>query len=715
MAKTKDLWPAHALAKLASSGLTPADARALGIAFLPAFQVHALHESFEPVDALHLTYTNPATGAGFVDLPARPPFYRLRYLRPPATSFGEQDKRRRYTNEPGFMVHAYFPTAPDVDWPALLADPSEPLFITEGELKAAKATLEGFPTIGLGGVDSFASAARGVRLLPELEAITWAKRRVYVVYDSDAATNPDVRRAMNRLAKVLGNHGALTYEVKLPAGEGEEKVGLDDYLVAHGPEAFAALLEANFEQGPEPLAYNDPLFKLNDEVVFVLDPGFFIHQRSGTIWKKDAFALAYANLPKVKQRTETKQGPSWREVTATSAWVEWEQRRTAGKLVYEPRPVGQALERFTSAADPLRTTWNVWPGWGVTPAPGDVSPFLELLDHIFRDADPAHRTWFLSWLAFPLQYPGVKLNTACLFHGRQQGSGKTLIGVTMGRIYGQNYQLIRNKQLAGSFNSWAVRKQFVLGDEISGGESHDKKLAEELKSMVTQETITINTKNVPEYDLRDCINYYFTSNFDDALKLDDEDRRFFVWRMPDEVLDRIEFFKLRYGLWLDSAAGPAALFHHLLHEVDVSDFDQEGKAPMTDAKANMINEGKSDLDQWCARLRDAPELVLKTNGTGAASPYDLFRPLDLLLIYQSESANGGRDRVAANGMGRALGRAGFAKANGGNNVAGEKYYIIRNRERWLNATHDELAAHLKDPRAAVGNVVTTTSRRTRKY
>src|SRR5579863_1370356 len=138
MTKRKVQWPAQALAKLASSGLTRAQAQALGITFLAAPQTKNLHPKFELVDALHLAYVDPWTNDGFHDLEGRPPFYRLRYLRQDSGSaFGEKDKRPRYTNEPGFMVHAYFPTV--LEWPALLADSTQPLFLTEGELKAAKA------------------------------------------------------------------------------------------------------------------------------------------------------------------------------------------------------------------------------------------------------------------------------------------------------------------------------------------------------------------------------------------------------------------------------------------------------------------------------------------------------------------------------------------------------------------------------------------------
>jgi len=717
---TKSRWPAHALAKLASSGLTEAHAAALGISFLRAPAVKNLHPAFEATDALHISYADPWAqdpSSGFHDLPDRPPFYRLRYLwTTPGSAFGEKDTRRRYTNEPGFMVHAYFPTCEGVDWPALLTDPAEPLFITEGELKAAKATVEGFPTIGLGGVDSFSSRGRGVTLLPELEKVVWAKRRVYVVYDSDAATKPEVRRAMNRLAKTLGQRGALTFEVMLPAGENGDapKVGLDDFLVANGPDAFTVLLGSTFERGPEPLAQNEPLFTLNDEVVYVLASGLVVHQRSGVLWRPETFRLAYAPLPKVRERTETKQGPGWKETEATVAWLQWPQRCAVGSLTYQPLRAGSQEPRLTPHEDPFRSTWNVWPGWGVEPDAGahpeGVQPFLDVVDHVFSGAEPGAKEWFLRWLACPLQNPGAKLFTAVLLHGRGQGTGKSLMGHTMKRIYGANYTEIGNEELASTFNGWAARRQFVLGDEIAG--SDKREFMDKLKRMITQPVVRVNEKNLPAYELADCANLLLTSNHPNALSLRDEDRRVFVHHVTAPSLD--DEFYMPYYLWLDTG-GAACLFDYLLR-LPLGDFNEKSRAPMTSAKAAMIAHSYSDVEQWARDLAADADSVLaghplfKTLG-------DLWTPAQLLEAYDPE----GRTRVKSRGLGLALLDL-VPKAHGGDQIRGPQgkqyYYIIRNQERWLAATLDELKAHLADPRAPVGNVTTVSRARRvggRKY
>lgn len=711
--KKNPSWSPAAIAKLASSGLSVEDAEQLGMTFLHSTSVVSLHEWFKPFDSIHIPYTDPHTGSGFIDLIDRPPFYRLRYLLPPQSlGFGQKDKRQRYTNEPGCNVHAYFPQFPGIDWPAVAGDTGQPLVITEGELKAAKACKEGFLAIGLGGVDSFSSQKRGVELLPELERIRWSKRRTFVVYDSDSADNPEVKRAVIRIAKTLAKRGAIVFEVQLQPGPEGQKVGLDDYLVAAGGDAFQSLLGDHGDEKTQRsvLVNNDPLFKLNDEVVYIREKGFFIHQKTHVVMKRETFSTTYANLPKCREPAENKQG--FISVPATKAWVEWPNRTDAGRVVYEPQKYGVPFSRMTTHDDPSLSTWNVWPGWGVVPDDDDVDDeelmkFHSVVDHVFKGAEPGAKEWFLQWLAYPLQYPGTKLFTAVIIHGQGQGTGKTLLGDTMKRIYGENYTMIGNRELKSSFNGWAARKQFILGDEITG--SDRREFSEELKRMITSQVIRVNEKNIPEYELNDVANYLFTSNHANAFSISDRDRRYFVHEVTSEPLD--EDFFMPYYIWLDSG-GAAAIFRYLL-DLDVSEFNPKKPAPMTAAKRQMIEFSRSDLEAWALALRDDPESVLNDPRLMGIMKGDLFSPAQLLRAYDPEE----KTKVKARGLGLALNGI-IPKVHNGDQIRGPVgktyYYAVRNADLWATATLEEIKAHLNDPRqTVVGNVTAVRSRKRR--
>jgi putative DNA primase/helicase len=207
----------------------------------------------------------------FFDAAGTPTDYcRLRPDKPRAAK--EDGKPIKYESPVGLPNRAYLPPATRL----VLHDASVPLLITEGEKKSAKAEQEGFPCVALTGVyGRMKKRSKGAdgkpigepELIPDLAAIKWAGRRVYIVFDSDMATNRNVATACWRLAETLERHGAQVKIVRLPAGESDAdgkpaKVGLDDYLVAHGADAFRKPLETATD--PEPPVAVAPIEAADD-------------------------------------------------------------------------------------------------------------------------------------------------------------------------------------------------------------------------------------------------------------------------------------------------------------------------------------------------------------------------------------------------------------------------------------------------------------------
>jgi putative DNA primase/helicase len=189
------------------------------------------------------------------------PYTRLRSDKPRKIK-GKKDPAK-YESRSGSQSLPYFPPGTL----AALKDPSQPLLITEGEKKAAKAAQDGFPCVGLAGVDCWSKPRpkgkngkpKGEReLSAELAAIPWQNRPVFIVYDSDLAEKSGVQWAEWNLAQELAGRGAIVKAVRLPPGppdaEGKPaKVGLDDFLVGSGPDAFRAVLdEAIDPERPQP-------------------------------------------------------------------------------------------------------------------------------------------------------------------------------------------------------------------------------------------------------------------------------------------------------------------------------------------------------------------------------------------------------------------------------------------------------------------------------
>lgn len=557
-------------------------------------------------------------------------FYRYRYLKETKTGFRKLTtaKSLRYAQPSDTINEIYLP--PLYTWSDLSQDALQPLIITEGELKAICACINDYPTIGLGGVWCFKSTKKEMPLLPQFLEFNWLGRDVYICYDSDVVTNPDVMKAENALAKELTSCGASVYICRIPFQQ-DFKMGLDDYIMAG--HSVQQLLDDALQWSA-----SRELLRLNEEVVYIRNPGMMAVIDTGQLMRPDAFTKhAYSNRMYTETQIDKEGKTKLVEKSAANEWMKWKVRAEVQKIVYAP-----GKERFEDRC------FNTWKGWGVQPKKGDIKPWKELLEHLFKDA-PAERKWFEQWCAYPLQNPGAKLFTCVLMWGICTGTGKSLVGYTLNEIYGENGTEVEEKELHADYNGWLLNKQFVMGDEITGGDK--RAVSDRMKGMITRQKLRINEKYIPSYEMVDCVNWYFTSNHPDAFFMEDDDRRNFIHEVKSRPLAR-EFYN-HYREWF-SGDGPSALFYHLLN-LDMEGFDPHAPAPMTTSKVDMIENGRSDLSSWVAALKLDPENVLVLGEKKLE--YNLWTAGDLLAIYDPT----GQGRVTATGLSRELRRAGFRR------------------------------------------------------
>lgn len=661
MAK-KGSWTELGKKKLLSSGITTSQGAALGM--YEVASAATIDKHFEARPALVIPYFG-SDKKPLAAHPKWPDFYRIRYLDKPPQGFEQiaGAKDQRYAQPPRTGVCAYFPLT--ADWKTIKDDPEYELIITEGELKAAAATEAGFPTIGLGGVWNFRSSKDGTWFLPELEDFDWAQRTVFICFDSDYLTKPNVCLAINGLCEELQERGAIVKLLALPEDpdDEEKKVGLDDYLLEHNADDLKELLFNS-----DALGMTRSLWKMNSEVVYVENPGMIVAEE--TMQKMNADMFKGHSRWATASATETKVSPKGalirEKVPAAPVWIRWPLRRSVKCLTYKPGD-----ERIT-----LERELNQWPGWGVEPKKGDVDPWLKLTKFIFADAEPGILEYFYDWCAYPVQNPGTKLFVGVVIHGVAQGTGKTFIGYTLGKIYGENFKEIDDDDLEESY--WAENKQFILGDEITGKDN--RQYMNKLKRLITKSTVNINIKFVPQYELPNAMNFMFTSQHGDSFFLEDKDRRFLVIEVVGDPLP--DKFYADYEKWYDGD-GPAHLMQWLLDRKISKDFNPSARAPKTYAKERMIAATKGDAGSWVSDLMHYPDQILKFGDMRHTR--DMFTSKELLDLYEKDHPN---SRVTAVGLGRQLSAAGFRQVYNGQPLEGSdgkmgRYFAVRNADKWL--------------------------------
>jgi hypothetical protein len=215
--------------------------------------------------------------------------------------------------------------------------------------------------------------------------------------------------------------------------------------------------------------------------------------------------------------------------------------------------------------------------------------------------------------------------SAVVIHGLSQGTGKTLVGYTLGRVYGDNFKEIEDEDLEETY--WAENKQFILGDEITGKDN--RQYMNKLKRLITKEKIDINIKYVPQYTLPNAMNFLFTSQHGDSFFLEDKDRRFFVNEVVNDPLP--DEFYTAYDAWY-KGTGAQHLMEWLLSRKISKEFNPAAPPPRTAAKRRMIAATKGDVGAWVQELKEFPDQILRFGEM--AHVRDLFSSRELLKMYE---------------------------------------------------------------------------------
>ena len=276
---------------------------------------------------------------------------------------------------------------------------------------------------------------------------------------------------------------------------------------------------------------------------------------------------------------------------------------TVERTYFMPDIEGRIVERDGFIA------LNTYKRGGVTPCgildeEGQYAVDL-FIDHINNTfSDPIEQRIILDWMAHLVQSPGVRLNWALLIWGIE-GNGKTIFFNVMQNILGrENTKNITPSAVNSGYNDWAVGGLLGCIEEMRMDGANKWKILNEMKPVISNDTIGIHPKgktaygNAPNY-----CSYMMTTNYKDAIPVNDNDRRFcvlFSWQEDKQDLFNqhggeagVEaYFSKLFGVVVDKRAD--AIARYLLdHEIS-ADFKPKGRAPKTAGHAEMKDANIND-------------------------------------------------------------------------------------------------------------------------
>jgi putative DNA primase/helicase len=271
-------------------------------------------------------------------------------------------------------------------------------------------------------------------------------------------------------------------------------------------------------------------------------------------------------------------------------WLEHPDRR-----LVTPDQVG-----FDPAGTDPNVVCNLWGGWPTAPKKGRCDALLRILEHLCAREDKPREVfqWMLRWMAYPLQNPGAKMQTALLIHG-PEGTGKNTFFGAVRQAYGEYGFTFTQVELESQFNGIFSGKLFGIGNEVvSRAELYH--LQGRLRNMV------------------------FFSNRIDIAKLDPDDRRYcVVWTPPPA--DPALYLEAKSEL---EDGGAAALHWHLANEIQLGGFDAHTKPPMTRAKRELIGLGMDSTErfwrEWSGEEGELRSLFTPCTSAQLYSAYQLY-------------------------------------------------------------------------------------------
>lgn len=251
-------------------------------------------------------------------------------------------------------------------------------------------------------------------------------------------------------------------------------------------------------------------------------------------------------------------------------------------------------------------SFNVYVPSNLQPRNGDIEPFMEYMAYLVPDE--AERNCLLKWIATLIACPKVHMSFGVLMISVSQGTGKTTLAEKiLAPIIGEhNCSFPSDHSIMSNKNVWAANVRLAIMSELYAGASDRAYNA--LKSAITDKSITVDQKYLPQFTLENWVHVYASSNSIRAINFQGQaDRRWFIPKVTEKPWPREKWVWL--NKWID-AGGPSIVMHWAINQ---KKFYQTGEiAPITEMKETLQEDSILPADRAAMsianklRQRDEP-------------------------------------------------------------------------------------------------------------
>src|ERR1700722_14170285 len=202
--------------------------------------------------------------------------------------------------------------------------------------------------------------------------------------------------------------------------------------------------------------------------------------------------------------------------------------------------------------------------------------------------------YIFGWLSNMIN--GRKMNTALFLHSGQ-GTGKSTITTFIRhKVIGLpiTHKSTNEKVITRSFNKELEGKVLLVLEEMSGSKTGDWiAFANRLKDFIDGDQLLIEEKGKTPYSVTNITSLIINSNNSKAVRLDKDDRRYFIPEISDKYVGNLDYFNKLLSAVNYPKVGEA-FYSYMCNYTKTHTFD-ERKIPKTCTKQMMVSEATHNI------------------------------------------------------------------------------------------------------------------------
>jgi hypothetical protein len=204
----------------------------------------------------------------------------------------------------------------------------------------------------------------------------------------------------------------------------------------------------------------------------------------------------------------------------------------------------------------------------------------------------------LQWMAFNVQHTGTKILWAPIVCGIEGDGKSSIANILSAAMGGSNVKEVGTGDIKSGFNDWAEGAAVVAMEElrVKGHNRHDVMNA--LKPVISNPRVSVNRKGLGRYDAINFTNYLAFTNHEDALVLDQGNRRWQAFfsrhSRRDEMLK--EYHPEYWEAFHDAYRLNPEIIRGWLMDFDISDFNPNYPPAMPNSNSRMIEAARSEIE-----------------------------------------------------------------------------------------------------------------------